>query len=203
MVNNDIKYCQGMNFLVEFLLEIYEEEETFYIFLSFFESTEYSVIFTKDLLKMKVFFYVFKRIMSLFEPELSNYLNNSGINYNFFLPPWFITLFTGSHQYHNKEEDDNTDLIIKILDNFIIYGWTSMMEFSCAILHLYEPHIMNMRYDEVMHFLINDILKSDFFGIKNKDIIIKACSFYKIKKKLVKNIEAEYMQELKIKEELS
>ena len=54
-----------------------------------------------------------------------------------------------------------------------------------------------------MHFLINDILKSDFFGIKNKDIIIKACSFYKIKKKLVKNIEAEYMQELKIKEELS
>ena len=203
MVNNDIKYCQGMNFLVEFLLEIYEEEETFYIFLSFFESTEYSVIFTKDLLKMKVFFYVFKRIMSLFEPELSNYLNNSGINYNFFLPPWFITLFTGSHQYHNKEEDDNTDLIIKILDNFTIYGWTSMMEFSCAILHLYEPHIMNMRYDEVMHFLINDILKSDFFGIKNKDIIIKACSFYKIKKKLVKNIEAEYMQELKIKEELS
>ena len=203
MVNNDIKYCQGMNFLVEFLLEIYEEEETFYIFMSFFESTEYSVIFTKDLLKMKVFFYVFKRIMTLFEPELSNYLNNSGINYDFFLPPWFITLFTGSHQHHNKEEDDNTDLIIKILDNFIIYGWTSMMEFSCAILHLYESHIMNMRYDEVMHFLINDILKSDFFGIKNKDIIIKACSFYKIKKKLVKNIEAEYMQELKIKEELS
>ena len=203
MVNNDIKYCQGMNFLVEFLLEIYEEEETFYIFMSFFENTEYSVIFTKDLLKMKVFFYVFKRIMTLFEPELSNYLNNSGINYDFFLPPWFITLFTGSHQHHNKEEDDNTDLIIKILDNFIIYGWTSMMEFSCAILHLYESHIMNMRYDEVMHFLINDILKSDFFGIKNKDIIIKACSFYKIKKKLVKNIEAEYMQELKIKEELS
>ena len=203
MVNNDIKYCQGMNFLVEFLLEIYEEEETFYIFMSFFESTDYSVIFTKDLQKMKVFFYVFKRIMTLFEPELSNYLNNSGINYDFFLPPWFITLFTGSHQHHNKEEDDNTDLIIKILDNFIIYGWTSMMEFSCAILHLYESHIMNMRYDEVMHFLINDILKSDFFGIKNKDIIIKACSFYKIKKKLVKNIEAEYMQELKIKEELS
>ena len=77
-----------------------------------------------------------------------------------------------------------------------------MMEFSCAILHLYESFIMNMKYDEVMLFLINDILKSDFFGIKNKDNIIKACSFYKIKKKLVKNIEAEYMQNLKIKEEI-
>ena len=202
IVNNGIKYCQGMNFLVEFLLEIYDEEETFYIFMSFFESTDYSVIFTKDLQKMKVFFYVFKRIMSLYEPELSNYLNSSGINYNFFLPPWFITLFTGSHQHHCKDEDDNTDLIIKILDNFIIYGWTSMMEFSCAVLHLYESYIMNMKYDEVMQFLINDILKSDFFGIKNKDNIIKACSFYKIKKKLVKNIEAEYMQNLKMKEEI-
>ena len=49
---------------------------------------------------------------------------------------------------------------------------------------------------------LNDILKSDFFGIKNKDNIIKACSYYKIKKKLVKNIEAEYMQNLKIKEEI-
>ena len=202
LVNNGIKYCQGMNFLVEFLLEIYEEEETFYIFLSLFESTEYSIIFTKDLHKMKVFFYVFKRIMNLFEPELSNYLNSSGVHYNFFLPPWFITLFTGSHQHHNKEEDDNTDLIIKILDNFIIYGWTSMMEFSCAILHLYEPYIMNLKYDEVMHFLINDILKSDFFGIKNKENIIKACSFYKIKKKFVKSIEEEYLQNEKINENI-
>ena len=202
LVNNGVKYCQGMNFLVEFLLEIYDEEETFYIFLSLFESTEYSIIFTKDLQKMKVFFYVFKRIMTLFEPELSNYLNSSGIHYNFFLPPWFITLFTGSHQHHNKEEDDNTDLIIKILDNFIIYGWTSMMEFSCAILHLYEPYIMNLKYDEVMHFLINEILKSDFFGIKNKENIIKACSFYKIKKKLVKNIEEEYTQNEKINENI-
>ena len=201
-INNGVKYCQGMNFLVEFLLEIYDEEETFYIFASLFETTEYSVIFTKDLHKMKVFFYVFKRIMTLYEPELSNYLNSSGVDYNFFLPPWFITLFTGSHQHHNKEEDDNTDLIVKILDNFIIYGWTAMMEFSCAMLHLYESFIMNLKHDEVMHFLINDILKSEFFGIKNKDNIIKACSFYKIKKKLVENIEAEYRQNLKIKEDI-
>ena len=201
-INNGVKYCQGMNFLVEFLLEIYDEEETFYIFASLFETTEYSVIFTKDLHKMKVFFYVFKRIMTLYEPELSNYLNSSGVDYNFFLPPWFITLFTGSHQHHNKEEDDNTDLIVKILDNFIIYGWTAMMEFSCAMLHIYESFIMNLKHDEVMHFLINDILKSEFFGIKNKDNIIKACSFYKIKKKLVENIEAEYRQNLKIKEDI-
>ena len=199
-VNNGIKYCQGMNYLVEFLLNVFDEEESFYIFIALFENTEYSLIFTKDLHKMKVFFYVFKRIISLYEPELSSHLNSSGIDFNFFLPPWFITLFTGSHQQHNKINDDNSNILIRILDNFILYGWKSMMEFSCVILHLYEQYIMNLKYEEMMRFLINDILKSEFFGSKNKDLIEKSLDFYKIKKKLVKNIEAEYQQNSKINE---
>ena len=189
-----------MNYLVEFLLNVFDEEESFYIFIALFENTEYSLIFTKDLHKMKVFFYVFKRIISLYEPELSSHLNSSGIDFNFFLPPWFITLFTGSHQQHNKINDDNSNILIRILDNFILYGWKSMMEFSCVILHLYEQYIMNLKYEEMMRFLINDILKSEFFGSKNKDLIEKSLDFYKIKKKLVKNIEAEYQQNSKINE---
>ena len=199
-VNNGIKYCQGMNYLVKFLLDVFDEEESFYIFISLFENTEYSIIFTKDLQKLKVFFYVFKRIISLYEPELSSFLNSSGIDYNFFLPPWFITLFTGSHQHHNKENDDNSNIMIRVLDNFITYGWKSMMEFSCVILHFYEAYIMNLKYEEMMQFLINDILKSDFFAEKNKDLIEKSLDFYKIKKKLVKNIEAEYQQNIKLTE---
>ena len=194
LVNNGIKYCQGMNFLVEFLLSVFSEEETFFIFMSLLENSEYSLIFTKDLQKMKIFFYEFKRILSLYEPELSIYLNSSGIDFNFFMPSWFITLFTGSHQHHNQENDDNTNIMIRVLDNFIIYGWKSIMEFSCVILHLYHSYIMNLKYDEMMHFLINDILKSDFFGPKNKELIEKSLNFFKIKKKLVKNIEAEYLQ---------
>ena len=38
--NGDIKYCQGMNFIVGILYEMYGEEEAFYIFLSFFKNTE-------------------------------------------------------------------------------------------------------------------------------------------------------------------
>ena len=34
-----------------------------------------------------------------------------------------------------------------------------------------ESFIMNLKHDEVMHFLINDILKSDFFSCKNEDNI--------------------------------
>ena len=199
IVNNGIKYCQGMNFFVEFLLTVFDEEEAFYIFISLFENTEYSLIFTKDLHKLKVFFYIFKRIISLYEPELSSHLNSSGIDFSYFLPPWFITLFAGSHQHHNTENDDNSNLLLRVLDNFILYGWKSMMELCCVILHLYESYLMNLKYDEMMHFLINEILKSDFFGPKNIKLIEISLDF-KIKKKLVKNIEAEYLQNLKVKE---
>ena len=199
IVNNGIKYCQGMNFFVEFLLTVFDEEEAFYIFISLFENTEYSLIFTKDLHKLKVFFYIFKRIISLYEPELSSHLNSSGIDFSYFLPPWFITLFAGSHQHHNTENDDNSNLLLRILDNFILYGWKSMMELCCVILHLYESYLMNLKYDGMMHFLINEITKSDFFGPKNIKLIEISLDF-KIKKKLVKNIEAEYLQNLKVKE---
>ena len=46
-LNGSIKYCQGMNFVVQFLYEIYGEEDSFYIFLAFFKRTEYYLIFAK------------------------------------------------------------------------------------------------------------------------------------------------------------
>ena len=195
-LNGKIKYCQGMNFVVQFLYEIYGEEEAFYIFLAFFKNTEYNLIFAKELEELKILFYVFKRVISLLEPELSSYFNSNGVDVNFFISPWFITLFTGSHQ-HFKGENDNSRILIRILDNFIVSGLKSIMEVGCVALHSYENILMNKRYEEMMEFLINDMLRSDFFSKKNTEYIE---SFFtnKISKKLVKNIEEEFKQEQKL-----
>ena len=195
-LNGKIKYCQGMNFVVQFLYEIYGEEEAFYIFLAFFKNTEYNLIFAKELEELKILFYVFKRVISLLEPELSSYFNSNGVDVNFFISPWFITLFTGSHQ-HFKGENDNSRILIRILDNFIVSGLKSIMEVGCVALHSYENILMNKRYEEMMQFLINDMLRSDFFSKKNIEFIE---SFFtnNISKKLVKNIEEEFKQEQKL-----
>ena len=193
-VNGDIQYCQGMNYIGQFLYDVFGEEEAFYLFVGIFYNTEYSLIIGKDLKKLNVFFYVFKRLISLFEPELSSYLNSCGIDVNFFLPPWFITLFTGSHHYL-KPNEDNSKILIRIMDCFINFGWKAMMAIGCAVLHSYENTLMNMNYDDMMQFLINDILKSDFFSCKNEDNIKKILDDIKISKKLIKNIEDEYILE--------
>ena len=57
LCNFGIQYVQGMNFIVGFLYEIFGEEDAFYIFLSFFHSKQYSIIFDKNLNKLNEFFY--------------------------------------------------------------------------------------------------------------------------------------------------
>ena len=198
-VNGDIQYCQGMNYIGQFLYEVFGEEEAFYLFVGIFHNTEYSLIIGKDLQRLNIFFYVFKRILSLFEPELASYLKSCGVDVNFFLPPWFITLFTGSHHFL-KPNDDNTKIILRIMDCFITFGWKAMMVISCAVLHSYENTLINMTYDDMMQFLINDILKSDFFSSKNEENIKNITDNVKISKKLIKNIEDEYNLEKKMEE---
>ena len=192
--NEDINYFQGMQYIVSFLMEIYGEEESFYLFLSLLLNTEYSLLFEKDLQKLKIFFYVFKRILSLFEPELNSFLNVNNLQVDLFLPPWFITLFSGTHHFLRKIED-NTSIIIRIIDFFILYGWKSSMSIGCALLHTYEKEIMKLDYEGLNKFLLNDILKQDFFFSKNIYLLEKCMDDFKISKKLISNIEAEYFQE--------
>ena len=197
--NFGIKYVQGMNFIVSFLYEIYGEEEAFYIFLSFFYSTQYSIIFDKDLIKLNEFFYVFNRIISLLEPELSSSFNINCVNVNFFATPWFITLFTGSHQ-NLRDEKDNKTILIRILDNFIISGWKGMMVIGCSLLHSFEHKLMSMKYEDMLEFLINGMLRSEFFMKENEHNLEYYFTNVKISKKLIRNIESEYVQEKMLKE---
>ena len=58
---------------------------------------------------------------------------------------------------------------------------------------------MSKRYEDVMTFLINDMLRSDFFSKKNIEFVEKFFNETKVSKKLVKNIEEEFRQEQKFK----
>ena len=194
LCNFGIQYVQGMNFIVGFLYEIFGEEDAFYIFLSFFHSTQYSIIFDKNLNKLSEFFYVFNRIISLSEPELSSWFNINSVNINFFATPWFITLFTGSHQ-NLRDEKDNKNILIRILDNSITSGWKSMMVVGCSLLHSFEIKLMNMKYEDMLEFLINGMLKSEFFMAENQNNLENYFINVKISKDLIRNIEAEYTLE--------
>lgn len=195
--NNGIRYCQGMNYIAEFLLELTgNEESAYYLFIGFFEYTEYPLIFAQDLERLKLFFYVFKRLISLFEPELFSFFNSNSVDVKCFMPPWFITLFLSARQYNKQKEPPI--VLLRILDNFLTSGWKSLLKVSINALHYFETDLLKLKFEEVMQFLVTTMLKFGFFLETNLEHIEKCFTDNRIDKKLIKNIENEYQQDAKI-----
>ena len=193
----NIKYCQGMNFIASFLFQIIkDEEETFYLFLSIFDCTDYGKLFIKDLEKLKKFFYVFGRLLNVLLPEIDFYLKDNNIDVSFFVSPWFITMFTNTYQ-HLKDKK-NPKILLRIFDLFFFSGWKSIIKIGISLLKNYEKTIINLKFEEVLRFLIGNILKSDFFQKESYDQLMEISINFKIKNSLISDIENEYEMKKKL-----
>ena len=187
-----INYCQGMNFIASFLYKITEDEErSFYIMMGLLESTKFSKIFYNDLKKLKVYFIVFEKILYLYLPVTSLLLKNNNIMTNYYLSPWFITLFTnciGKGSYLGQ--------IVKIFDCFILSGWKSVFSAALAILEIQEKRMVELKPEPLLHFLSGDI-SSDVLFEKN-ETFIRMLKENKIKRKLIHNLKNEIKHEEQI-----
>ena len=194
----DFHYCQGMNFIAAFLLNICgDEEEAFYIFLSMFLTSDYGSLFiTKELANLKKYFYVLERVIEILLPELSNYLKINNVKVSFFASSWFITLFTDT--YLNIKNKDNPKVLLRILDFFLFKGCKSTLKVGISLLKNYEYKIMSLSFEELLRFLITDIPTSEFFQNNYYDNFMNTFMNFKIESSLISNIENEY----KLREQL-
>ena len=144
---NNLKYCQGMNYIAAFLLNITnDEEEAFYLFLSIFDCTDYGKLFVDDLAKLKKYFYVFGRLLNVLLPELDYYLKDNKVDVSYFVSPWFITLFTNTFQ--NIKDKNNPKILLRIFDLFFFSGWKSIIKIGISLLKNYENIIMTLTFEE-------------------------------------------------------
>lgn len=108
-----------MNYIASFLLKITESEsDAFYLMLGLLKYTDFSKIFVEELHRLKMFFYVFDRLLSIYLPELNTYFKTNSINVNYFCSPWFITLFTNSSSYMSITEPPY--VLLKIWEDFLL-----------------------------------------------------------------------------------
>ena len=196
-IKNNLKYCQGMNYIAAFLLNITnDEEEAFYLFLSIFDCTDYGKLFIDDLAKLKKYFYVFGRLLNVLLPELDYYLKDNKIDVSYFVSPWFITLFTNT--FPNIKDKNNPKILLRILDLFFFSGWKSIIKIGISLLKNYENDIMTLTFEELLQFLIGNILKSEFFQKENFDQLMRIKINFKIKSSLIADIENEYEMKKKL-----
>ena len=70
---------------------------------------------------------------------------------------------------------------------------------SClTIIKHYEEDLIKMKYEEMLHFLINDIVKYGFFQSANIDKFIMIYNNMKIPSILILNLENEFYLDTKI-----
>ena len=186
-----IGYSQGMNCIASLLYDVCEsEEEAFHVYNGLLESTEYGDLFMNDLKRLNKYFYVFERLIFIYLPEVFLHLLNTKIAPKFFISPWFITLF--SNAYKSIKSKGNPKVLIWIFDSFIIEGWGAINKIGLCLMKHFERKILNMDTDELLHFLINDIINYDFFKNSNYDRLRNIYDNLHIENGLIENIESEY-----------
>ena len=184
-----VGYCQGMNHICQFLLEITNnnDNETFNIFSAIISKTSYEQIVIDEFKLMKKFFYVFDRLISIYLPDLFVINKSNNITACFYISPWFITLFTMRFQ------KNQTKLLLRIFDMFILDGWICIVRIGLVMLKYYQNDLVKMKYEELLQFLISELKdKYDFFGNYNYDKFMEMYQEMKIPKGLINNIENEY-----------
>ena len=190
----EVSYCQGMNYIASFLLEsTNDEEKSFDIFSSILNKTEYSNLALNDFNLMKKYFYVFERLICIYLPELYTAFKRNNISTNYFISPWFITLYT--HSYNGN----NTKILMRIFDLFILDGWLAIIRIGLILLKNYQNDLFSMEFEELLHFLINELKeKYDFFDDNNYEKFIELYNDMKLPKGLVNNLENEFELNKKI-----
>lgn len=187
----NINYCQGMNYIAAFLLIFTKnEEETYNIFNYLLESTDYSDLFANNLKRLNKYFYVFDRLIYIYLPEVFSHLKTQNLSVTYYISPWFITLFTNALSHISDSQ--NPKILIWIFDLFILEGWKSVIKIGLCLMKHFENKILGLKYDELLHFLVNDILKYDFFQNNNYDKLKKIYYSLKIESGLIENIEKEF-----------
>ena len=185
-----VGYCQGMNHLCHFLLEVTNnnEEKSFNIFSAIISKTKYDEIVLNDFKLMKKFFYVFDRLVSIYLPDLFVTINKiNRVSACFYISPWFITLFT----YRFQQTQDK--LLLRIVDMFVLDGWICIVRIGLMLLKFYQADLIKMKYEELLQSLISELKeKYAFFGNSNYDKFIELYQEMKIPKGLINNIENEY-----------
>lgn len=197
LYNFENNYCQGMNYIAAFLYQIcLNEEESYYILLSLFMNKKYSTVFKNEMEQLKKYFLIMEKLIYIFLPKIYYHFKKNQIMPDFFLSPYFITLFT--HIYSKITEKDNI-FILRIWDGFIINGWKSLFEVILTLLKIKEKDILFFQGEELVDFLVNKINVDDVFLNKKYEKFEEMKDNFIIPEELMSNLEDDISLENKLK----
>jgi hypothetical protein len=116
--NNDVGYCQGMDYVTSFLLEQanWDEATAFALLDMLMEERNLGEMFSIGLPGLRRSFHQFNVLMAMHAPDLTIHFEKEQIDATMFATNWFMTLFTDYKLLPQK-------CVLTIFDMFIVDGW--------------------------------------------------------------------------------
>ncbi|CAG9330410.1 unnamed protein product [Blepharisma stoltei] len=183
----DVGYCQGMNYIAGTLYLVNNDESfCFWGMSELIRKFKMENLYATDLSKLKYLFYVLDRLIALFLPNVHKILNTEMMTSAHFASPWFLTLFAGLLNQNQKH-----DILFKLWDHFLYYGWKIMFKASLVILKKLETNIISQRFEEIMSLLTS--LHGSFCSIQIfDDSFITEVLSMKVTNRILRQIHSEY-----------
>ncbi|CAI2381472.1 unnamed protein product [Moneuplotes crassus] len=152
--NPEIEYCQGMNFLAGFFYFYYKDEEkAFKAMLGLINKFDLTELFNTTLPRLKLYFYVLDRLISMYLPELHEHFKNEYITSSLFSSAWFITCFCNTISHQNTSNLNNN--ILFFWDNFVIDGYVVIFKVAIVLLGLFEDKLLPLSFEEILNYIID------------------------------------------------
>ena len=195
LIDKELSYCQGMNFIVGFLLFITNgnEIDSFYLMIALLSKTynnKYGIrgFFTNKFPLLQFYIWIFHKEFSKKFSKIYNLFSNLEIPNECWISKWFQTLFVHNIPYCN---------LIRLWDFIFTDGIKGLISICLSIIDYFEKDFEKVKDETEVTDIFKKIRKdSNFVDIKK--IIELSSKKYHIKKKTLGKYKKEYIIEKKI-----
>jgi len=143
LMDKDIGYCQGMNFVVAFLLRYFEEEDVFWLLAVVMRKSK--AIWFQNLYGFGKAFETLDTLLLNHLPDLAEHFEDIGLSAAIFCPVWFQSLFL------HPELDEY--LSFRVWDLFLLFDLGTLLRIAFAILCYHRKELLGLDLMDTMKFL--------------------------------------------------
>ena len=146
VIDPEVGYCQGMNFISAMFIIFMSEEEAFWLLEKVMNQPPCKMrgLFGSGMAEAREVLFIAEKLISQFLPKLASHLEKENIHITMYATQWLLTLYSSTFPF---------DLVTRIWDCFLLEGWKIAYRVMLAILALSEQHLLGMKFEEVLGYL--------------------------------------------------
>jgi hypothetical protein len=177
--DEEVGYCQGMNFIAAMFLTFLPEEEAFWMFVAVMNEEPYEMreLFLENMAGTHKSLFVADKLIQKLLPKLAYHFKRESIHISMFATQWVMTIFASTFPF---------DLVARVWDSFIVEGWKVVYRITLALLDYATPELLELSIEEVFDYFREFPQKIDGQAIINASLNIP------LKNKLIRKYTDEW-----------